>query len=639
MKKALPFTLIAIAAIIAAAVFFSGRNNESAEENAPQPSQHNTAEVAGEERTSIFRGTVLDGITKQPLAAKIIVKDNGQIVKNAECSDSGEFTLSLSDGEYQITAEYPGYVAKGTFDVSHPIEIDGAPESSETITLWPESQIKGRVVSDDKGVPAEIKFIYQKDASNAKDYIFKTINAEKSGEFLLKGAYGGVMDIELAADGLVTQNLADIELEPGKTIDLGDIPMKYGVVVYGTVTDAVTNEPIPGATLKYIDKNGKMLSQTNSQTDGSYQLPAIDLQNVRFVAGANGYANLSETITPDDQLRYEYNVALLKRTGIGISINNQTGRTPLKTLVTITDITSEKVVYEHEYEQNGYYYLDSLKDGPYLIHATSYDKISESTKRAVGGSTVMLILKPFAKLNVQFVMKDNQAPSGSYRYIYKPDSGDEMSTEWTGFANDTVMINDLMPGSYQIEARTDNSRVPRSREIRLEMGETRFISVKLDDEKQNSDTEIDKTQTELAAKEKFQSINEEYQDFMLTSLEGIDISELDTQLNVINQKLAGTIKQYTEVIGGGSPEWRIASMTNMASMFEHTYNELKSVDIPQDLPDDVRQQIKAVLDGFANQFKMQGNKLYNDAVKMSDNSGIKTEYTERAQKALEALGQ
>ena len=481
----------AIAVIVACALFFF--SNETDPEADDQKSGSQTANVnqtIENEDSSNFSGTVLDAQTNQPLAAKIIVKDDERIVKTTECNASGEYSLSLNDGEYQIAAEYPGYVARGKFDVFHPIEIDGDPDASENILLWPEAQIKGRIVSEDEGVRADLRFFYQYDNSDAETYTFQNISTDEAGKFLLKGAYGGVLDIEITAENFVTQKLTDIELEPGKTVDLGVIPMKAGVTVYGIVTDTATDKAIAGADLKYIDRNGKVLMQTTSQEDGSYQLPATDMKNIRIAVTADGYKNIYDTITPHDQRRYEYNIGMTKLTGIGLVVSNQTGRDPIKTMVTVTDIASEKVVHELEYE-NGYYSLEDLTGGPYLVRGVSADKLTEATARAITGTTTTLTLKPFARLNVQFVMKrDNSPAKGFYRYIYKPDDGEEMTTNWTPIPDDTALIDNLMPGTYIIEARPDSfwektdehpgeEHISRSGVIPLEMGETRFVKLVL----------------------------------------------------------------------------------------------------------------------------------------------------------------
>ena len=257
-------------------------------------------------------GKVLDGMTNQPLAAKITLKNIDRIVNTTECSASGEYILPVEDGNYQVYAEYPGYVSKGKNDIYNEIEIEGESVENEPIKLWPEAKVKGRIVSDNQGIGAEIRFSYQKDDSNARLYFFDTIKADESGQFLLNHAYGGVQDIEIIADGFVTQNLTDVELKPGNTVDLGDIPMQPGVTIFGVVTDEASNKAVANATIKFVDFNRKKVIQTKSLADGSYILPATAMNRLKIFISGDNFENFSSIIQTNGQNRYEFNVILSK---------------------------------------------------------------------------------------------------------------------------------------------------------------------------------------------------------------------------------------------------------------------------------------------------------------------------------------
>lgn len=492
MKKVVFIIAIAIVVIIAGILLFLTPAKTNVEALDAPASTNTKSDAHDETITNALSGTVLDGITKKPIAAKITVKDKKQILKSTDCNASGEYSFALPYGKYQLSAEFPGYVPLGKFDISHPIEIDENTQKLKKIYLWPEAKVKGHVISENSGIAAQIQFNYQYDDSDAENYIFKNLTSDAEGNFLLTQAYGGIQDITITADGYVAQTLKDIELDPGKTVDLGDIPMRTGTTIFGTVTDSETAKAIAGAKLQYIDNHGNVLLQTTSQEDGSYKLPATDLQNIQIAITADGYKDIRDAISTNGQARYEYNPAMSKLAGIGIVVNNQTGREPIKTLITVTDIATEKVVYEKEHD-NGFYTLNALQQGPYLVHGYSADKLTEATARVTAGSTATLTLKPFAKLNVQFVLKrDNSPAKGTYRYIYKSDDAEEMTTNWTPIPTDTdtVLIDNLMPGTYQIEARSDSfweasegkpgeTHISRSAQIPLQMGETRFVKLPL----------------------------------------------------------------------------------------------------------------------------------------------------------------
>lgn len=492
MKKAAFIIVIVIAVIVGGIILFLSPATTTVEQLENADPAIKTSDIPDETAEDALSGMVLDGITKKPLAAKITVKDKKRIVKSANCNTSGEYALSLPNGKYQLSAEFPGYVPLGKYDISHPIEIDENTKKLKKIYLWPEAKVKGHIVSENNGIAAQLQFTYRYDDSDAENYTFQTLSTDADGNFLLTQAYGGIQDIEITADGFVPQKLENIELDPGKTVDLGDIPMRTGTTVFGVVTDAETSKAIAGAEIQYIAQNGSILTREHSQEDGSYKLPATDLQNIQISITADGYRDIHTVLPLQGQSRFEYNVAMSKIAGIGVLVSNQTGREPIKTLVTVTDIATEKVVYEKEHE-NGFYSLNDLQQGPYLVHGVSADKLTEATARVTAGSTATLTLKPFARLNVQFVLKKDNAPAkGTYRYIYKPDEGEEMTTNWTPIPTDTdaVLIDNLMPGTYQIEARADSfweesegkpgeTHISRSATIPLKMGETRFIKLPL----------------------------------------------------------------------------------------------------------------------------------------------------------------
>ena len=233
MKKV--WIIPAIIAVLICVLFvLLNRDNQPSSEVTPKTEKTTLSDTQIQEN-NVFgvSGKVIDGSNKKPLAAKIIINNGDKIIATTNCNAAGEFAVSLKDGEYEIVVEHPHYVSKGKYDENRWIEIDGEPVKLNDTELWPESIVKGRVVLDNQGIEAELQFIYQKDNSGAKHYLFNTIKTDKDGYFTLDNAYGGVQDIRITSDNLLSQKLSDIALTPGKTVDLGEIPMKMGLTVFG----------------------------------------------------------------------------------------------------------------------------------------------------------------------------------------------------------------------------------------------------------------------------------------------------------------------------------------------------------------------------------------------------------------------
>ena len=593
-----------------------------------------------------YAGTVIDGKTGKPLQAKILVNRDGSEVQTVECDSNGKYDVSLADGNYSISAVYPGYVGKGKDDFPRSIDIHSDTQNMNTsIELWPEATISGRVVSDEQGIPAQVTLNYQEDDSGAKDYQFSQVIADQNGNFKVDGASGGKLSIRIVSDGYMNLILDDIEVKPGEQTELGDIPLYHAVDVYGTITDLETKLGISGVIVQTLDAHHHVISETTSAEDGSSRIAAADNYPIHIAVKANGYEEKQQELSRE-QIVDSYLIALKKAsTGLSLVINNITNREPIKTQVTITDVTSNEIVFDHECV-NGFYKLDQLSGGPFLIKGVSYDKITEAVKRAAVGERVMLTILPFAKLNVQFVMDDNKPLTGQYRYFYKPESGDETASQWVDISENTVMITDLMPGTYWVEAHGERQdSVSRSREITIAMGETRFVSVHLSrtdlNNMNNDEADDEQDAQELAnrkAQKKFQDLDEAYQDFMTQSFDGQYGEDLSGNLQELADELLKMLPKYAEIASGDSPEWGVAAMVNMGSMFQHLTDELRTSEIPPELPDDLIEEYTGIIEDYASQFETKGTVYYHSAVAKSKASGIHTEYTQKAENALNKPG-
>ena len=630
--------LLPMIAIMALCLFLIPSPNDSSDPTRLLSDHDETEEAV----LNVYSVSIVDGITGKALSAEVSINKDQRILYKDHTDDSGHHQFYLEEGDYEVTAVVPGYVTKGKNDI-HLIHFEGGDTTiNETIALIPQGKIKGNVVSDDGKRKATLQFSYIEDASGAKDYVFHTISSDQTGAFLLENAFGGKMNIEIRADGYMPERLTDIDVQPGQTVDLGDIPLSPSMIIRGVVSDKDSNTAIADAMIQTLDSKGSVIAETKSAEDGSYQLATTDALTVRIEVTADGYQDYSDTLQRE-QIRNDYPVAMSQVTGLSILVNNITEREPLKTHVTITDIATNKVILENTFD-NGYYTFDHLKGGPYLIKAVSHDQLSEVTKRTMAGNRVMLTLRPYAKLNVQFDMKHEPGlSSGMYRYIYTPDSGEPTSTEWMNYSEEYLLIEDLMPGVYQIEARSDNTQtIFHSKDVHLEMGETRFVSVPMTNgdihDASAANDHSESSEADLAAKSKFQSANEEFQNIMLVSLAGLDEQELQENLIDMSRKMQTLAPVYTDIIQNShSSEWSVASFTNLGEMYYHVYDELLKSAVPAGLPDDVREEYENIVHQFANAFKTKSKDYYNASVDIATSKGVSSNYSERSSQRLQAF--
>lgn len=434
-------------------------------------------------------GTVKNARSGKPLSARVTLKTQSKS-ETINTNDMGEYRILMPSDSCDVSVSSDGYVVRGRNDETFQISANAEGNTVKDFELWPQAKATGRIVNHRNGVSANIVVSYHKDFSGAQDYEFAKIDTDDNGEFTLDQAYAGSLSFAITAEGFPTLNLDDVILDFGETTDLGDIPLDPGTSIYGVVTDASTGNPIHHASIVVSDDNDQVIAQIASSEDGTYRLPALIMTKATISITADGYHERRSSVNVGAKENYEYNASLSKVAGILVNINNNTGREPVLSTLTVTDLESNKVIHQHEYENGSYQFAD-MTEGPYLFTLVSHDKKAKAEQRATGGNTVSLTLKPFARLNVLVTIKEslkNKNPNaplaGTYRYKYTDLNGVETTTDWFDFTEDSFYIEDLLPGTYVVDALTakhvfDEEHVSSSAPVVLSDGETRFVKLKL----------------------------------------------------------------------------------------------------------------------------------------------------------------
>ena len=431
-----------------------------------------------------FSGIVKNGLTETPLAhAHVVAKDQStdQVIASAECDENGMFSLELPDGDYFIVPSAEGFVLQSKADTGREIAVqDGTRYVNARLTLWPAASLRGRVVSENVGIAAEIELHYAVDDSDdAGDDAIK-ISSQPDGQFLMEGIFGGVATVVVSADGFTTARLSDIRIQPGETTELGDIPMRDGITLFGLVTDASSMQGIAGADVIVRNARNQVIERSVTDQRGNYSLKPIEAARVMIEVTANGYYAYRQRMAVNGNARQEVTFSLDRAWGLVLEVLNRTGRQPANTFIKVTDISTKKVVYEHSVD-NGRISLDQLKDGPYSIEATSGDRMVTQTIQAKAGQNVRIVLKPLAKITGHARNSDGSPlEKGEYRYIAKTseEPGDS-ETPWISLASSDFSIEDLPEGVYRVELRSDNQRIVSSPEFSLRNGDIRDLVIQM----------------------------------------------------------------------------------------------------------------------------------------------------------------
>jgi len=428
-----------------------------------------------------FSGVVVDGLTGAPIpGARVYAqfKADGHVVSEQVSDESGEFSLLLEDGSYEILAEALGYVRRGKREAGRSVEVlDKTHFVNGRIRLWPQAIVKGRVLAGERGIVASVGVTYESDASGEENYTFTSLFTDERGQFELGRCYAGIVSVSIAAEGFAQVRLQDIVLRSGQTLDLGDIPLREGVSLFGVVTDVQSMQGVSGAYVRAYDVNGALLDETRTTAGGEYRLAAIDLFRVQVLVSADGYEDIREVLQLSKDVNHAYHVGLRRTWGLRVMVQNDTGREPEQTHLTVVDLGTGERVYEATVG-NGMTVMDALRGGPYLVRAESSDRATFVEKRAATGDLVRLQLRPFARIEVKVLSVDG-APleRGEYRYTYRPNLDEEAAAmAWRHFSGLLFEVGNLSPGYYRVEVKSGGSGI-ESAEFYLSMGDVRLMTL------------------------------------------------------------------------------------------------------------------------------------------------------------------
>ena len=426
-----------------------------------------------------FSGFVVRGDGAGPVAgARVEAKclTHGCTSAETVTAEDGSFAFELDDGEYRISAQKQGLVTTGRLDTGRTVRLEDATQYvNARIELWPPATVTGRVVTGNAGIAATVTAAYDRDASGDVDYPLAETDSDADGAFAITGAYAGTLHITIAAEGFAQAVLHDLELSAGQTLDLGDIPLSDGISIYGTVVDENTHRGISGATVSLVTPDGS--HEIKADSHGAFRFPAIENGQATLEASAGDYRTVRFPVQLSGNPNQEVTVPMQRMWGLFLTVQNQTGRNPVKTYVRITDVTTDKVVYEETLD-NGDYSLDKLRGGPFLIDADSYDHMTHQTVRAPAGGRARIHLKPYARVVCSFLKSDGTPlTKGQYRYWFRPFAdADDSTTPWRDFDSATLEVGDLVEGFYRFTLMQGEDEVSTP-EFELHHGDVRNVTL------------------------------------------------------------------------------------------------------------------------------------------------------------------
>lgn len=176
----------------------------------------------------------------------------GQAVALTDAGGAFEFR-GLVDMPYQVRANPPGVTGRGRAFLREGVPAKVG-DDSIVITLERDGAIKGRVAFDD-GTPAQVFVV------SLGGFRGGTPVTAKDGAFELTDVPPRTYQVSIRGPDFEQTTVADVDVAPGQTVDLGTITVRKGRSITGRVVTA-QGAPVAGATVVL----GKTLFGSGSST-------------------------------------------------------------------------------------------------------------------------------------------------------------------------------------------------------------------------------------------------------------------------------------------------------------------------------------------------------------------------------------
>ena len=395
-------------------------------------------------------GYITDFNLGTPLASAIVTVFNQSAVVASGVSDTNGFYLigGLPPGSYIVTVQAPDYQASSQAAVVQ----SGMTTLSSFGLLSDPGSIQGVVQSGSSPIVSAFVSVSVLQGNTVisstltdgnGDYL---ITGLQPGNYVIKaGAAGyqlGVQGVSVVADQTVTANFS-LSPDPG--------------TISGTVTDAITLNPIAGASVQIL-QGTTLLSSGLTDSNGNFIFPSFAPGSYTITVSAAGYQTFSISTQVVSDRTTTTAIALQDNPGtLSGTVIDSSSMQPISGVI-IDLLQGLALVATTQTDANGQYILSQLPPGSYTLRATApnYQVSSQGAIISAGGTlveNVSLNILPSSLTGTVVDANTSQVIAGATINLLQ---GNILVTNALTDANGNFNLNGLSSGSYSIQVSSPN---------------------------------------------------------------------------------------------------------------------------------------------------------------------------------------
>lgn len=240
-------------------------------------------------------GRVVDTRGAPVANAEVIARDYSQGAKEIRTSSTadGAFRIEnvLAEDFIEVTVTHSRFGGYSNEKVS-------VTESDLEIVLKELGRLRGVVLDPDGEAVISFAVDPQKPegARGSRKRLKPQTFSPPDGAFEYTGVPDGIYTIAIRAPAYAAVTIPNVEITEGQTFDLGEVILKAGGLVNGTVIDSLNGEPLQGASVQVVQGSSRFMKDAGSQTGSNDPLQKTDI-NGAFAFSRLKSGNLSLRIS------------------------------------------------------------------------------------------------------------------------------------------------------------------------------------------------------------------------------------------------------------------------------------------------------------------------------------------------------